>query len=70
MQPGNRSSAISSLSAFASHEAQAASAASSTPINLMDAFALSDLSDDDAPSPKKMMGSSATGYDDDNDGDG
>ena len=53
VQPGTRSSAISSLSA--SHEAHTASAASSTPINPMDKFASSDLSDDDAPSPKKAL---------------
>ena len=53
VQPGTRSSAISSLSA--SHEAHGASAASSTPINPMDAFASSDSSDDDAPSPKKAL---------------
>jgi hypothetical protein len=41
VQPGNRSSAKSSLSA--SHEAHAVSAASSTPINQMDVFASSDL---------------------------
>jgi hypothetical protein len=36
----------------------------------MDEFASSDLSDDDAPSPIKTMGSSVTGYDDNNNGDG
>ena len=49
-QPGICSSAISSLYEF--HKAPTAYAASSIPINPMDAFALSDLSDDDAPSPK------------------
>ena len=53
VQPGTRSSAISSL--YALHKVHAASAASSTPINPMDAFASSDSSDDDAPSPKKAL---------------
>ena len=54
VQPGTRSSAISLLSA--SHEVHSASTLlSSIPINLMDAFDLSDSSaeDDDAPSPEK-----------------
>ena len=57
VQPGTRSSAISSLST--SHEAHTSSAISSIPINPMDPFDASDSSDlsaeedDDAPSPKR-----------------
>jgi hypothetical protein len=53
MQPQTRTSAISSLSA--SHEARKASAAPQSLSFNMDEFALSELSDDDAPSSKKAL---------------